>query len=308
MSLYQKYRPSSLDGILGNGDVVVSLKGMLKDRETCPHSFLFHGPTGCGKTTLARIVANELGCSENNIIEIDTAQFRGIDTVRDLRKNAQYTPLGGGIRVYIIDEVHKMTGDAQNAFLKILEDTPKHVFFILCTTDPQSLLPTVKGRCSDFQVSVLSETTMSKLLTQIAKAEGDKITDEIIEQITQDSQGHPRNAIQILEKVLNTPAKRRLKIARQAAIEQSESIALCRALLGNKGWSSVNTILRGLKGQDAEGIRRVVLGYASAVLLKGGRPEVIEKAGWILECFQEPFYNIGFPGLVLCSYQVVKGE
>lgn len=301
MGLYLKYRPNALTEIEGNREIVITLRGMFKKNEI-PHSMLFHGPTGCGKTTLARIVAKELGCAENNLIEIDTAQFRGIDTVRDLRKNIQYTPLGGGIRVYIIDEVHKMTGDAQNAFLKILEDTPLHIYFILCTTDPQSLLPTIKGRCSQFQVQLLSDDDMKSLLTKIAELENDSIEDEIIEQITQDSQGHPRNALQILEQVLSTPKKRRLTIAQQAAIEQSESIALCRALMKKQGWSEVKKILQGLKGQDAEGIRRVVIGYASSVLLNTDNAV----AGLILEAFQEPTYNMGFPGIVLACYTVIK--
>ena len=308
MSLYLKYRPSSLDEFYGNVSLVSTLKGMLKDMEKMPHSFLFHGPTGCGKTTLARIVASELGCAENNIVEIDTAQFRGIDTVRDLRKNCQFTPLGGGVRVYIIDEVHKMTGDAQNAFLKILEDTPSHIYFILCTTDPQSLLPTIKGRCSQFQVAQLTDTQMEKLLLEVTEKEGEpdfgNKYGEVLTQIIQDSQGHPRNALQILDQVLATPPKRRLKIAQQAAVEQSESIALCRALIKGESWAKVNTILKGLKGQDAEGIRRVVIGYASSVLLSSDN----ERAGLILECFSEPTYNMGFPQIVLNAYQVIKGE
>lgn len=301
MGLYLKYRPNALTEIEGNREIVITLRGMFKKNEI-PHSMLFHGPTGCGKTTLARIVAKELGCAENNLIEIDTAQFRGIDTVRDLRKNIQYTPLGGGIRVYIIDEVHKMTGDAQNAFLKILEDTPLHIYFILCTTDPQSLLPTIKGRCSQFQVQLLSDDDMKSLLTKIAELENDSIEDEIIEQITQDSQGHPRNALQILEQVLSTPKKRRLTIAQQAAIEQSESIALCRALIKGEPWSKVKVILQGLKNQDAEGIRRVVIGYAQSVLLSSDNP----RAGLILEEFLEPTYNAGFPRIVYASYSVTK--
>lgn len=303
MSLYLKYRPDSLDGFYGNRALVATLKAMLK-KEEIPHTILFHGPTGCGKTTLARIVAKELKCAETNIIEIDTAQFRGIDTVRDVRKNAQFTPLGGGVRVYIIDEVHKMTGDAQNAFLKILEDTPSHVYFILCTTDPQSLLPTIKGRCSQFQVQQLNESELTDLLLAVAEKEAEKLEKEVLEQIVQDSQGHPRNALQILQQVLVTPRKKRLEVAKQAAVEQSESIALCRALMARKGWKTVSEILKGLKGQDPEGIRRVVLGYATSVLLN--KDDAM--AGAILECFEEPTYNIGFPGIVLASYRTINYE
>ncbi len=305
MSLYLKYRPTTLENFFGNSEIKITLRGMFKKNEI-PHTILFHGPTGTGKTTLARIVAGKLECSENNIIEIDTAQFRGIDTVRDLRKNIQYNPLDGGVRVYILDEIHKATGDAQNALLKILEDTPTHVYFILCTTDPQSLLPTIKGRCSQFQTKVLTEEEMEELLIKVAEAEGEpdfgNKHGEVLTQIIQDSQGHPRNALQILEQVLNTPVKRRLAIAQQAAIEQSESIALCRALIKGEPWSKVKVILQGLKTQEPEGIRRVVIGYAQSVLLSSDN----ERAALILEEFLEPTYNAGFPRIVYASYSVTK--
>jgi DNA polymerase III gamma/tau subunit len=302
MSLDNKYRPTNLSELIGNKEVILTLKGMFKNKEAIPHSFLFYGSTGTGKTTVARIVAKELGCNENNIIEIDTAQFRGIDTVRDLRKNCQYTPLGGGVKVYILDEIHKATGDAQNALLKILEDTPKHVYFMLCTTDPQNLLPTVKGRCSQFQMQLLADEEMQILLTKIVNSENDELDNEVYEQIIQDGQGCPRNSIKILEKVLSTPKKHRLAVAKQTAEEQLEGIALCRALLKKQGWNTVKTILQGLKGQEPETIRRMVLGYASAVLLNKDD----EVAGLILESFIEPFYNTGFPGLVYACYSVIK--
>jgi DNA polymerase III subunit gamma/tau len=304
MGLYQKHRPKTFDEVKGNRDVVASLKAMLKDKETMPHSFLFYGGTGTGKTTLARIIANELGCTENNIIEIDTAQFRGIDTIRDLRKNAQYTPLGGGDRVYIIDECHAITGAASDAFLKLLEDTPKHVFFILCTTDPDKLSKTIKGRCSQFQTSVLSNKLMGELLFEVAEKEGVTIDDELIKVITESSQGHPRNALTILEQVLQVPEKRRLKAAKIASEGKSESIALCRALMYKKGWREIAVILKGLKTQDPESIRRVVLGYATSVLLNKDN----EMAYYILECFEEPTYNIGFPGIVLACQRVLNYE
>lgn len=302
MSLYLKHRPKTLSEIVGNREIVTTLKGLLKDKSKLPHTFLFHGSSGCGKTTLARIVATELGCTEQNIVEIDTAQFRGIDTVRDVRKNAYFTPLGGGVRVYIIDEVHKMTGDAQNAFLKILEDTPSHIYFILCTTDPQSLLATIRGRCSAFQVHTLSDDEMILLLTGITEKENETLQEEVIEQIVKSGLGQPRDSIQILEQVLATPAKRRLNMAQQANVVQTESIALCRALIGGKKWLEVSEILQGLKKQEPESIRRVVIGYCSSVLLNKEN----DKAAFILEQFLEPFYDSGFPQLVYACYAVTK--
>ncbi|MFP4025829.1 MAG: ATP-binding protein [Thiohalospira sp.] len=302
MSLYLKYRPDTLDSIIGNESVVSSLKGMLKKKETCPHSFLLTGPTGCGKTTIGRIIAKELDCKGSDFREVDSADFRGIDTIREIRKQSQYKPLESPCKVWLIDECHKMTGDAQNALLKILEDTPKHVYFILCTTDPQKLIATIKGRCSQFQVNLLQNHLMFSLLRSVVKAEKETLPKLVYEQIIQDTFGHPRNALQVLDQVLRAEPERRLEVAKRSAEEQSQSIELCRALISGEGWKKVANILQGLKDQDAEGIRRHVLGYAQTVLLKSDN----SNAAAIIQEFWEPFYNIGFPGLVFACYSVIK--
>ncbi len=302
MSLYKKYRPSSFNEIKGNQQVISVLESMLGDLKTCPQVFLLHGPTGCGKTTIGRIIKDRLGCVGEDFKEVDSADFRGIDTVREIRRNAQYSPMFGSCRVWLIDEVHKMTNDAQNALLKFLEDTPKGVYIILATTDPQKLLNTIRGRCSEFQLKPLNEIEMKRLLKRTVIREKEKLRDEVYEQIIQDSQGLPRNALQILEQVLRVPEEKRLEIAEQTAAEQSQTIELCRALMKRAGWKEVSSILRGIKDQEPENIRRAVLGYASAVLLK--KDDLL--AGRILEEFFEPFYNTGFPGLVQACYAVTK--
>jgi len=301
--LHLKYRPSEFDSVIGNEEITGVLRNMIQKKETCPHSFLLHGPTGCGKTTIGRIMAVELGATGDDFKEIDSGDFRGIDTVREIRKNARFKPIQSTCRVFLIDECHKMTNDAQNALLKILEDTPNHVYFILCTTDPQKLIAAVKNRCSQFAVKTLSERQMMDLLRSVVKEEEEMLPKIVYSQIIEDSQGHPRMALTILEQVLNAPTETRLETAKQSAAEQSESIALCRSLMQpNTSWSKINTILRGLKDQEPEGIRRHVMGYAQSVLLKNDN----ELAGLILEEFREPFYQGGFPLLVLACYSVIK--
>ena len=301
MTLYLKYRPQTFEEVIGNENIISAISEMVK--KECPHSILLHGATGCGKTTIGRIIAKELDCKGYDLREVDSADFRGIDTVREIRKQSQFRPLESTCRVWIIDECHKMTNDAQNALLKILEDTPKHVYFILCTTEPQKLLPTIKGRCSQFQVNLLSEKEMFRLLKNIVKAEEETITKNIYEQIIQDSVGHPRNALQILDQVLRVDTEKRLEIAKKSAVEQSQSIELCRALLKNEGWKSISSILRGLQEQDPESIRRLVLGYCNSILLKSEN----DRAGLIMEEFIEPFYNTGWPGLTFACYSILKG-
>lgn len=302
MSLYLKYRPTEFNQIIGNSDVIASLEGMVKDIAKCPHSFLFTGETGCGKTTIGRIIATRLGAKGADLREVDSADFRGIDTIRDIRKQSQYMPLESPVRVWLLDEVHKLTNDAQNALLKILEDTPKHVYFILCTTDPQKLIPTLKGRCSQFQVKPLTDGQMFQLLRSVVKAEGESLAKIVYEQITMDSLGHPRNALQILDQVLRVDGEKRLEVAKQSAEQQSLSIELCRALIGKQPWKKVAGILEGLKDQEPESIRRHVLGYAQAVLLKGEN----NTAAAVLEAFWEPLYDVGYPGLVYCCYSSIN--
>jgi len=303
MGLYQKHRPDTLETFIGNEDMVNGLTNLL-DNSDIPHVFLFSGATGCGKTTLARIVSGMVGAEKEDVTEVDTADFRGIDTVRDIRRQSQYMPLAGDSRAWILDECHKLSNDAQNALLKLLEDTPEHVYFFLCTTEPHKLIPTIKGRCSIHEVKPLDELPMVKLLKRISRAEGKKIDKKILIQIAEDSFGHPRNAINILEKVLVVDEDRQMSVAKKAAEEQSESIELCRALLRHASWKEIATILKGLKDQDPEGVRRHVLGYCTTVLL-GKRNDI---AAAIMEEFIEPFYNTGYAGLVYACYCVINSE
>ena len=291
--------------VVGNSSIVLQLQGLLAKKNKFPHAVLLHGATGCGKTTIGRIIAQALGAGDNGLTEIDSAQFRGIDTVRDIRKNMQFTALGAAVKVYLIDEIQKMTNDAQNAFLKALEDTPSHVYFILCTTDPQKLIPAVRGRCSSFQVNPLTEEEMLKLLKRITKAEGEKLEQEVYDEIIVSGQGHPRNTINILQQVLSVPEKKRLNVAKQAVYEQAEALELCRALFAKQlDWDKIRKILTLLRQQEAEAIRRAVLGYATNVALNGG---INNRTGLILEEFTQPFFDTGFPQLVKACYVVCSG-
>src|SRR4030042_1715934 len=302
MSLYLKYRPKSLDEVKGNSVLKQTLDVMLSNKSTCPHTFMLTGPTGCGKTTIARIIANRLGAKGNDLRELDSAQFRGIDTVRDIRGQAQFKPLEGDCIVWILDELQKMTGDGMSALLKILEDTPDHVYFILCTTDPQKVIKTIHSRCSTFQVYPLNEIQMFALLRTVIRGENESLEKDVYQQIFISSGGPPRTALQILEQVLKVPPEERLEAAKHAEILQTESIELCRALIRQAGWKAVSTILKGLKEEDPEGIRRHVLGYCGGVLLNGEN----NIAGRLMEEFLAPTYNTGFNGIIYACYAIVK--
>lgn len=301
MSFARKYRPKSFKTFIGNQKTVEALKGILDGRT---HSFMITGSTGCGKTTLGRIIAKELECNGQDFCEMDSADFRGIDTIRNLRKQIQYRPIEkeSKCRVFLLDEVHKLTGDAQSALLKNLEEPPNHIYFILCTTDPQKVLPTIKGRCVQLSVAPLSDPQMTRLLRRVTKREKIKLPDEVVEQIIEDSAGFPRNALKVLDKISALEPEEMLEAAKQEAAVQNQAIELCRALISKEPWSVLAGIIKGLKDEEPESIRRMVLGYCNAILLKKDSPS----AFLIMEAFEDHFYDIGKPGLTIACYRALQ--
>jgi len=306
MTLYLKYRPTCLEDIVGNCSTVEALKSLSRmPLESLPHSYLFSGPTGCGKTTLARILAkNILQCSDFDFQELDVADFRGIETIRDIRRTMTLKPLKGKTRVWLLDECHKLTNDAQNAMLKALEDTPSHVYFILSTTEPNKLIPTIVNRCLRFQVHKLSRREMIKLLKRIAKLEyNSKIEIHLLSEIASTSEGSARKALTTLEKVmaLNDPESM-LKAIREEQFNENKSVIdLCRALYHPQAnWENVRKVLLDLENEDHEKIRKAVLGYFANVLMS--KHDML--AHLIIQLFKEPFYDSGFPGIVSACFEV----
>jgi DNA polymerase-3 subunit gamma/tau len=144
-------RPTTFGEVVGQPRAVAQLTQMGRD-DRRPHLLLFVGPSGCGKTTLARIVRRKLRCGEADFMEVNAANNRGIDMVRDIEQRIGLAPIDGDCRVWLIDEAHALTPDAQGAFLKILEEPPSHVYFMLATTDPQKLKPTIRTRATEIVV------------------------------------------------------------------------------------------------------------------------------------------------------------
>jgi len=216
-SLCQRYRPNSFDEFFGNEATIERLKAVLGNEKRRPHSYLLHGPAGCGKTTIGRIVAKELGSKGVDFVEFDSADFRGIESVRGIRRQMAYLPMGSECRVWLLDEAHALTNDAQTALLKALEEPPPHVYFILCTTMPEKLLPTIRSRCSQYGVSPLTDMQMKYLLRHVVKAEGESMSAAVYKRIIRSSQRLPRQALIVLEQVLAVPESSRMEAARYVA-------------------------------------------------------------------------------------------
>lgn len=305
MTLAIDYRPRDFNEVVGNKATIKSLEAILaRDKKDVPHSWLITGPSGCGKTTIGRIIANILGCTGHDYYEVDSADFRGIDTIREIRRMMQYRPMESSCRVWLLDECHQLSKDGQSALLKALEDTPEHVYFILCTTDPQKLLPTIRGRCATFQVEALSEDEITQLLREVAGAERKRIPNDVLKQIARDSLGSSRNALQVLEKVIDLNADDMLEAAKQTAERENAVIDLCRALIKKEKWAKVSEIIKGLENEDTESIRLAVMGYCSSVLLGGDEP----RAFLIMDACKDPFYNNGKSGLVHACYMALYAD
>jgi DNA polymerase-3 subunit gamma/tau len=299
MSLHLDKRPKTLDEFLGNDGIKESLYSVFTRKNDAPHSVLFIGPSGCGKTTLARIVATMLGCDPASVEEYNSSNTRGIDTIRMISENAQFSPLIGRVKVYIIDECHKMTNDAQNAILKILEDTPKHVYFILCTTDPERLIKAIRTRCMTFEVKGLPCPVLTKLINDTLASEG--ITDfpsSVVNAIVKGANNCPRQALVLLDSVIDIMSEEdALRAISEAIASETLSIDLCKLLLEERKnkWNECRVLLKGLD-EEPEKMRYAILGYLDAVLLSDNCRDP-KRISALIDCFRESYIYVGKAGL-----------
>ncbi|MEK7559994.1 MAG: DNA polymerase III subunit gamma/tau [Patescibacteria group bacterium] len=203
---YRKYRPKKFEEVAGQAHVLQILKNAVKNNNVA-HAYLFSGPHGTGKTTLARILATSVGCKSEDTLEIDAASQRGIDEARALREGVRVLPFNSPKKAYIIDEVHMLTREAFNALLKTLEEPPEHAIFILCTTEIQKVPDTIISRTQHFKFNKISASDTAFELKKIAKKENLEIEDGALRIIAFFADGSLRDAQNILFQAANLNKK-----------------------------------------------------------------------------------------------------
>ena len=295
-TLYLRWRPSGFDTLVGQAPVKQALMNALSSGRIA-HAYLFTGPRGTGKTTTARIFAKALNCQNGptnhpcgeclncrqitdgsalDVQELDAASNRGVDDIKNLNKNADFAPVNCRYKVYIIDEAHMLTTEACNALLKTLEEPPEHVVFILATTEPQKILPTIHSRCQRFDFHPITQEEIVAHLQKVAEGSDIKAEKEALELIAAASEGGMRDALSLLEQcgvMAETVTAETVRSVR--GIIGREFLRELVGAVGQREVASALTIFDRLlmQGKDISQILIELSGYMRALLLYRATPE-----------------------------------
>jgi DNA polymerase-3 subunit gamma/tau len=306
MTLNVDYRPMSLDEIVGNEATVESLRSVLKRDEDIPGSYFFTGLPGGGKTTLAYVLKEELSISDFDFYEYNSANTRGIDTIRDINRNMKTAPMKGDRKLYLLDECHQITGPALEGLLKMLEDPPKHVMFALCTSEPEKIkgntLKAIRRRCFEAEVKPLRRGQIISLLKDILEAEEIKdFPEEINTKIATSCWGSAGQALSLLDSVIDMEKLSQMEeaienlVVSEKSVKELIKLLIDNRLSGNNKWEQIRIILPKVTG-DVESIRYAICTYLEKVIV--GRPMSPELLN-IASLFTDSFMYTGRLGLVL---------
>lgn len=335
---YHRYRPRTFDEIVGHKSVVKSLRKVATSKDVA-QAYLFSGNSGCGKTTAARVLSSAINCEHldgdnpctvcptcqsiiesrnSDIYEINAAEARGIDVIRELGRQASRYPVFSKNKVFILDEAHSLTKDAQQSLLKIMEEVPKNVFIILCSTEPSKIIATVRNRCQHFKFPSLSDSDILSLISGVWDLEGLPLLpnlQSILGKVVEYAEGSPRASLVGLQQIAQAAASMEgeaLSIGDVAGLleivgeVEASVIDICRLLIRGGSWSDLMELLKSTSASP-ETIRMSVLGYFRSSLMKPHSFNEAEKFAEVMSTFIEPFYQVKPENnLVLALFKALK--
>jgi DNA polymerase-3 subunit gamma/tau len=287
--LHIKYRPKHLADVIGHDLVVNSIQAMLK-KPTLPHSFLFTGASGLGKTTFARILADKFGCEAANIIEVDAATNTGIDDMRALTETLNYQGFGSTPnKLFILDECHALSKAAWGSLLKAAEEPPPHVYFVFCTTEESKVPATIVTRCQTFNLKPLRYDDLMDLLEYVLVHENLGTHPDVVKLVARTCQGSPRQALTMLANVATCQDVNEAAALLEAPMESKEIIDLCRALVDKSlDWKKAQTAIKNMSEQSPESVRIVLVNYLNACLLNAKSEREVPRLLDLLASFSKP--------------------
>jgi DNA polymerase III gamma/tau subunit len=265
-TLHTKYRPKRFQDVIGQDAIVASLAKIIEQRKS--QAFLFSGPSGTGKTTLARIAARGLGCKNAaDIMEVDAATFASVEAMREITKVTHYMPLlGSEHRAIIIDEADALSRQAWQSLLKSVEEPPAHVTWFFCTTEAGKVPRTIKTRCTSFTLNSVSDNDLRQLLSRVVGAESIKLSDAIADLVIKEAHGSPRQLLVNLEICRTVTDHKVAATILKSAIDSDATIELCHFVINGGSWTKAMTILGKLSDQSPESVRIVVCNYIGAAI------------------------------------------
>jgi DNA polymerase III gamma/tau subunit len=305
-SIVTRYRPGAFDEVIGQDTVVRSLEAAIEKRTGT--AFLFMGNSGVGKTTLARLTAEALGCLPADLLEVDAATNTGIEAMREVMDGLMYRPLGeGAIKAVIIDETHALSKAAIQALLKTLEEPPAWVYWFLCTTEPTKIPAAIKTRCLSYQLKDVRTEELIELLESTEEAK--TLHQDVISLCAREANGSPRQALANLGVCSNAESRQEAAELLRSAGDAPAAFDLARALMSGAKWDEVRDLLSELKETSPESVRHVVRSYMTKVVLEPKSKGAAEHAFAILEAFAEPFNSAdGISPLVLACGRLILGN